>query len=269
MIRMQGLSVVSLVLCAATGCADPSAVEAEQKPEVPAELKSYVLNEAPTDIPHRLHIDFGGKAEIIGYALEPERLAAPGSKIQLKLFWHSSNKISPGFTLFTQLTAPSGKRFPAEGAGPLRKGPLSPSEWEPGNVYIDELELSVPEELDAARFSIVTGIRGEPSKVVDAQPEGTGEQEPAPKPEAEAEKGTFSAVHLRVLSGASDGRHGGVIATLDTGITPGSRRAKPAKDAKRAGQAAGQRRPGPPSGLPLGVLPANGTRPPSPPRPAQ
>jgi len=269
--RTAAEALIGVAACLTlSGCAQANADQPEEKREVPAELKAFVLDEAPSDVQRPLYIDFQGKAELVGFALEPAGLAAPGSKLQLKLYWRSTGRLSPGYKLFTHLVVPSGKRFPVEGAGPLRKGALSPSDWEPGKVYVDELELSVPEELDAARFSIVAGIAREPVQVVDAEPEGGAEaKEPAEKPEGKAKLGTFSAVHLRVLSGPSDGRHGGIVATLETGVTPGAKRARTSKTTKRAGAAAsGQRRAIAP-GMNFGTPPAPGAgRPPSP-NPAQ
>jgi hypothetical protein len=256
---MQALAVGVLALLAAVGCAQSSSQEGEARPELSAELTSLILTEAPSDLPNPLFIDFGGKVALLGYALEPSNLAAPGSKISLKLFWRCSSKLAEGYKLYTELVTAGGKRFAVEGGGALRQG-LPPAQWEPGKIYIDDVALTVPEEMEAARFSIVVGLKTEP-----IAPEEPAEAEVAKKDDKTAKKdektGTFGAVHLRVLSGPADVKHGGVIATLETGVTPGAKRARAAKDEKRG--AGALKRPLP-SRLPASAKPR-----PLPPSPAQ
>jgi hypothetical protein len=260
--RMQALAVGVLALLTAVGCAQSPSKEAEAKPELSAELTSLILTDAPSDLPNPLFIDFGGKVALLGYALEPTNLAAPGSKISLKLFWRCSSKLAEGYKLYTELVTAGGKRFAVEGGGALRQG-LPPAQWEPGKIYIDEVTLTVPEEMEAARFSIVVGLKTDPIAPEEpAEGEAAEAKKDAKKAEKNAEKpATFGAVHLRVLSGPADGKHGGVIATLETGVTPGAKRARAAKDEKRG--AGALKRPLP-SRLPASAKPR-----PLPPSPAQ
>jgi hypothetical protein len=103
--------------------------------------------------------------------------------------------------------------------------------------------------MEAARFSIVVGLKTEP--VAPEEPAEAAKDEK--KPENAEKVGTFGAVHLRVLSGPADAKHGGVIATLDTGVTPGAKRARAAKDAKVGPGAL--KRPIPPRLLPSSAKP--------------
>lgn len=225
--RGRALAVGFLVLCAATGCAKAQSKESDAEPtELAPQLKALVLDSAPSDIAHPLYIDFNAKAELLGYALEPQSLAPPGSKLSLKLYWRADGQLDEGFVPFTELVTPDGRRIEVDGTGPVRKGALVPSRWEPGKVYIDELEVPVPADIDAARFNIVVGLKTAP----------VAPEEPA-KPvekagEKPAETGTFGAVYLSVLSGPADSKHGGIVATLETGATPGAQRARAAKDDK-------------------------------------
>jgi hypothetical protein len=259
---------VGLLVLYAVGCSRSSAKEAEETPELAPELKSLVLEQAPSDLPNPTYIDFGGKAQLIGYTIEPTRLAAPGSKLSLKLFWRSTDRLSQGYQLYTELVTPAGKRFEVEGTGPLRKGALTPASWEPGKIYIDELEVTVPEELEAPRFSIVVGIKTAPvtPEQADEADAKAGEKKDE-KQDEKADTGSFGAVYLVVLSGLSDSKHGGIITTLETGITPGAKRARTAKDDKRG--APGVRRPlGPPGKAPVSARPRDpGARPAPPAQP--
>lgn len=226
----QALVTVAL-FCAAVGCAQaPTGSADAEKPELAPELKALVLESAPTDIPKPLYLDFNGKAELVGYSLEPANMAAPGSKLSLKLYWRSTSKLGPGYTPFTEVVTGNGKRFEVEGGGPVRSGALVPENWEPGKVYVDEQDITVPAELDAARFSIVVGLKTAP--VAAAEPEDAKADEKAEKDAAKPAAGQFGTVYLSVLSGPADAKHGGVIATLETGLTPGAQRARAAKDGK-------------------------------------
>jgi hypothetical protein len=222
---------VGFLLLTAVGCAQPTVKEDEEQPELGPELKALVLDQAPSDVPNPTFVDFGGKVALIGYALEPARLAAPGSKLTLKLFWRSMSELGESYRVYTELVTPGGKRFPVEGTGPVRQGALKPGTWESGKIYIDELDITVPEELDAPRFSIVVGLKTAP--VAPEEPAVVKVGAKADQAKDEPSEGNFGEVYLSVLSGLSDAKHGGVVATLETGVVPGAKRARTGKDEKR------------------------------------
>jgi hypothetical protein len=245
-----------VVLCAAAGCARGSVSEdTAEKPELTPELKALVLDSAPTDIPHPLYADFNAKAELLGYDLEPTSMAAPGSKLSLKLYFRSTGELSEGYLPFTELVTPDGRRIEVDGNGPVRRGPLTPAHWERGKVYVDQVDVTVPGDIDAARFSIVVGFKTQP--IAPEEPAKVEDPKKADKKAEPASDGTFGAVYLTVLSGPSDGKRGALLTTLDTGATPGALRARATKDDKRAPGAV-KRVPG------AGKLPASAR-----PRPAQ
>lgn len=252
--RMRALAVGLVALCVAAGCAQAPAKEGDaEKAELSPELKSLVLDAVPTDIAHPLFIDFNGRAELIGYALEPETKAAPGSQVSLKLYWRSTGKLEVGYVPFTELVLPNGARMNVDGSGPVRKGELVPSNWEQGKVYVDELQITVPPDIEAARFSIVVGLKTEPVAPEEptAEPEAKDDKK-ADKKGAETGPGTFGVVYLSVLSGPADSQHGGVIATLETGVTSSTLRARAAKGDKKAAGA-----PKRPAGKPASARPAS------------
>jgi hypothetical protein len=223
--------VTTALFCVAVGCGQAPAATAEaEKPELTPEQKALVLDSAPTDIPKPLYMDFNGKAELLGYSLEPSTMAAPGSKLSLKLYWRSTSKLGPGYKPFTQIVT-GNKRFDVEGGGPVRRGALGPETWEPGKVYVDELDVTVPDELDSSRFSIVVGLRTAPIAVEEPEAAAEKQDEKAEKT-AKPAAGQFGAVYLSVLSGPADAKYGGVLATLETGLTPGAQRVRAAKDGK-------------------------------------
>jgi hypothetical protein len=259
---MRAVAVSVVALWSIVGCAEVPTKEGDAEvPELSADQKSLVLERAPSDIPNLRYIDFNSKAELLGYSITPANLAAPGSKLTLKLYWRSLSKIEEGYTLFTQLVTPGGKRFDVQATGALRQGgALSPSKWEPGKVYVDEAELSVPDDLEAASFSIVVGFKIAPVVADEPAEAERDDSNKARAKDEETREAAFSPVYLSVLSGAADGKYGGVVATLATGVTPGAKRARGAKDDKR-----GVKRPGAP-----GRPPVKSARPATPPsQPAQ
>jgi hypothetical protein len=272
--RMRAVAVGLVAVCLAVGCAQskPSdaAVETE-KPELTPELKSLVLDEAPTDIPHPLYVDFNGRAELLGYSLEPAVMAPPGSKLALKLYWRSTARLETGYLPYTELVLANGKRIEVAGGGPVRSGALAPPSWEPGKVYVDELEISVPADIDAARFAIVVGLKTQP--IAAEEPAAVAEKNDDKKADKTAEKpgeGTFGAVYLSVLSGPADSKHGAAIATLETGATRGAQRLRTAKDDKRNADALKRLPIKPGAGKPVAGRPVAGTPAPGQPaRPAQ
>jgi hypothetical protein len=264
---MRALAVGLVAVCFAVGCAQAKAVEAEtEKPELTPELKSLVLDEAPTDIPHPLYVDFNGRAELLGYSLEPAVMAPPGSKLALKLYWRSTAKLDAGYTPYTELVLPNGKRIEVAGGGPVRSGALAPPSWEPGKVYVDELEISVPADIDAARFAIVVGLKTqpiaaeEPAQVAEKDADKNADK-PADKKAEKPTDGTFGVVYLSVLSGPSDSKHGAAIASLETGATPGAQRLRAAKDDKRNADALKRLPVKPIAGRPLAGKPARPAQP--------
>jgi hypothetical protein len=250
--RMRAPAALLVALCVA-GCAQaPAREDAGDKPELSAQAKSLVLDQAPSDIPHPLYIDFNGRAELLGYALEPDGKAAPGSQLSLKLYWRSTGKLDGEYVPYTELVLPNGSRSEVEGSGPVRKGELVPSNWEPGKVYVDELSFTVPKDIDAARFSIVVGLRTVP--IAPEEPaEAPAPKDPkkAPRKADKAAEGAFGPVYLSVLSGPADSKYGGVIASVETGVTTAALRAR-AKNDKRGGAAAPLKRP---AGKPVSAKP--------------
>jgi len=255
--RMRALAVGLVALCVAAGCAQAPTKEGEtEKPELSPQAKSLVLDEAPTDIAHPLYIDFNGRAELLGYSIDPEPAVgtklAPNSQLSLKLYWRATGKLDAGYVPFTEVVSANGKRTSIESSGPVRKGELVPSNWEAGKVYIDELSVPVP-DADGTRVSIVVGLKTEPVAPEEpaSPPEANVDSKKADKKADQVSPGSFGTVYLSVLSGPADSKHGGVVASFETLRVP--------KEDKK-GLAGALKRP--PAGRPVSAKPL--ARPPQP-----
>ena len=114
------------------------------------------------------------------------------------------------------------------------KQKLAPSDWTPGNVYIDEQDITVPPVTRAPRLTLAVGIGREAVQLTGKEVEG------------------LAGSRLEVLSGLSDGTNRAVIARLATGVSRAKRAIRGASGAVRAidergPQGAGRDRPNRPS----------------------
>ncbi len=203
-LRMSLWCALALGACASPG----------EAPKVDDAVNALVLPDVPTDVQNRTLVDFGGYVHLEGWDLSPAERATPGSTVHLKLYWRSVKKLSPGWALFTHvIVADAPKPYAYDDVGVLRQK-LSPSDWIPGNVYIDEQDIAVP-NTQSPDFTLAVGLGHEAVQVAGSEVEG------------------LSGTRLEILSGLSDGHDRAIIARLATGVTPGEK--APARAEKRRG----------------------------------
>lgn len=209
--------VVSLVALLA-GCADAEKAPAPLEPG----LVQYVLDDVPSDVKHRMLIDFT-KVHLVGYDIEPEGVVAPGARFKLRMYWKSVSRLPAGWSLFTHLVGPDGRRLERGGlddVGPLRaraapSSPdaapppqaLSPSDWIPGKIYVDEQEIEVPPNARVPEINVVVGVWH------------------------------WNNLRLSVIGGPSDKEERGIVTTLKTGVdwpTPEQAKALAAAEQQQA-----------------------------------
>ena len=197
----------------AVGC--QSAGAPAQAAAVDPALAQYVLAEVPSDLPNRCYLDFGGKVALVGYAIEPTGVAAPGSHVKLTLYWQSLSALGPGWGLFTHLVIPRQPHRLLDSAGPLRKlvssadggqrQALGPSSWERGQIYVDPLEFDIPPNVRTPEVTVVAGVWRDALRVVkEGQPEDP--------------KLALPGLRLPVLSGPADDMQRGIILHISTGL---------------------------------------------------
>jgi hypothetical protein len=188
-------------LCATAlgACAGPT-----EETKTDGAVSAYVLSEVPSDVQNRTLVDFGGDVHLVGWDLSPTDKAPPGSTVHLKLYWRSVKKLSPGWSLFTHvIVADAPKPYAFDDVGALRQK-LPPSDWTPGNVYVDEQDITVP-TTTSPELTIGVGVGHEAVQVEGSEVDG------------------LSGSRLEILSGLSDGHDRAVIARLATGVTPGEK----------------------------------------------
>jgi len=157
----------SAVLCVGvlTACVSPPPAAEKHDPKAEAErLKQYVLDAPPADIGTPVNADFGGKVTLLGAHVEPTAGLKPGSKVSFTLYWRCQQKLDAGYKLFTHIVDGSGERvLNIDNVGPLRElragsQALPPSDWEPGKIYVDEQNFTIPATLKTEKMQILTGV---------------------------------------------------------------------------------------------------------------
>jgi len=197
-----------------SACQQPSAAPAAANAIDPA-LAGFVLSDLPSDVPNRCYLDFGGKVAIVGYAVEPAGITSPGTHVKLTLYWRSMGSLGPGWGLFTHLLLPRQPHRLLDSAGPLRKlvpaegggqrQALGPSEWQPGKVYVDQLDFDIPLNVRTPEVTIVAGVWRDALHVVAAG-------------QSEDPKLALPGLRLPVLSGPADDMQRGIVLHLQTGL---------------------------------------------------
>ncbi|MFS8069940.1 MAG: carbohydrate-binding family 9-like protein [Byssovorax sp.] len=155
--RRPGVAALAaLLISLAPGCRNGASGNAD--------LSSYVSTSPPAGM-EPLDIDFDGKARLVGFVVSPKQPEyPPGSKVTVTLVWRCDQKLDEGWLLFTHLLGPAGQTvLNLDAAGPLRHRegvagqPLSPSRWEPGKLYRDELTFTVPASAPPS-LTVLVGI---------------------------------------------------------------------------------------------------------------
>jgi hypothetical protein len=192
-------TAVALVLLA--GCAAPAGSD---QGGAPAALASI-----PADVTERARVDYGGAIELLGWDVEPKTDARPGSSVHVRLYWRAKKKLSAGWRFTTELVAPQVDQAIAQAGGSRP----DPSTLLPGQIYLDEHDIAVPQDVAGPTLSLVVSLTRDPLQVEGQEVEG------------------LSGVRLPVLSGLSDGRQRAILARLATGVVPGEKR--PGKGARK------------------------------------
>jgi hypothetical protein len=216
------------LLCS-TAC-QPAPKQQEKAPLPPAAAQ-LVLKKLPDEEIERTYIDFAGKVQLIGYSVQPEKLAGPGTPLHVKLYWRVTQPLDPGWNLFTHLLTPSGGQLAnLDHSGPLRQAKeLAPDQWEPGFIYVDELRGEVPKTqprnntmspLYTPSFTVAVGFHKTKQDPVPKRTEAEEKKEVAEGETQPPERPKVRDFRLPVVSGPSDNQQRALVATLSTGIRP-------------------------------------------------
>ncbi len=105
---------------------------------------------------HRVGARFGGKFELLGYDLSPEK-AKPGEEFDLKLYWRSLAPAEKSYKVFVHLVGPDGRLYGQRDSYP-KGGSLPTSAWVPGEVVSDEYRVPVSDNALPGHYELRVGM---------------------------------------------------------------------------------------------------------------
>jgi hypothetical protein len=110
------------------------------------------------EITREIEISLGNPAiaTLIGIDL-PENLVSPGDQLPLTLYWQALSETNENYTVFVQLLDSTNQivvqadQQPQGGQAPTRT-------WLPGEIVADPYTLSLPVDLPAGQYRLITGL---------------------------------------------------------------------------------------------------------------
>jgi 4-amino-4-deoxy-L-arabinose transferase-like glycosyltransferase len=115
--------------------------------------------EAPPSPAQRVDVDLTGDGDairLLGYTLSA-RTAAPGDTLELALYWQALASVSTDYTVFVHLLSP-GDEIRGQGDGPPVGGTYPTSFWDPGEIVVDEHQVSVAADAPAGTYRLAVGL---------------------------------------------------------------------------------------------------------------
>lgn len=116
-------------------------------------LGSIIVKGAAGEYPNPTKINFEDRFELVGYTLEP-RSAAPGSTIQLTLYWQPLQPLEDDYTFFAQVVDQDTTRWASLDSMP----PAGTSTWPVDEVQLIPMSLSISPDTPADVYPIIVGI---------------------------------------------------------------------------------------------------------------
>lgn len=119
-------------------------------------LGALLLEQAPGDM-RPVGAVFGGRAELLGYRLDPDAPKA-GDSVTVTLYWRAVRVMDEDYQVFVHGDALGGKaarihadHFPAKGRYPT-------DVWRSGEVVADPFRLKIPKPYGGERLGVYVGL---------------------------------------------------------------------------------------------------------------
>jgi len=109
--------------------------------------------------PNPVSLFFEHGLELVGFAVEPRRVAA-GEGLELRTIWQPSAPLPADFTLFAQVVGPDTTRYAAADVAP----PTPTSSWQPGEVYEVRLPLTIDPATPPDAYPLIVGLYTSPAE---------------------------------------------------------------------------------------------------------
>jgi hypothetical protein len=114
-------------------------------------LTKISLRSRPGDIPNPLSINFENTFELVGFSIEPRRLAA-GDSLELTLFYVSQGDFAEDYTFFVQLVSDDTTRWASQDL--LHRT----SQWKKGEVQEISFTLDLMDDTPSGILPIILGM---------------------------------------------------------------------------------------------------------------
>lgn len=112
--------------------------------------------EVPKDIQHPMHINLDAKVTFLGYDLKETRVE-PGGTLHLTLYWQAQKRMDTSYKVFTYLLDSKGQIWGQKDGVP-GGGYYPTTGWLPGEVIVDEYEISVKSDAPSGDYAIEVGM---------------------------------------------------------------------------------------------------------------
>jgi hypothetical protein len=135
----------------------------KEKLQKAANPEAFETGALPSDAT-RLDTDFDQKITLLGYRISSRGPARPGQRISYTLYWQLNKPLpSKGWGVFTHVLDSSKRRIlNIDKVGPMREANLTPNDWKPGKIYVDDQFFVVPNDVAGDSILVSTGVwRGE------------------------------------------------------------------------------------------------------------
>ena len=116
-------------------------------------LATIALSARPGEYPNPVSIFFEHGLELVGFAVEPRRVAAGGA-LEAVTYWRPAQSLPADFTFFAQIVGPDTTRYAAIDAAP----PSPTSGWSPGEVVEVRLPLRLDPDTTPDAYPLIVGL---------------------------------------------------------------------------------------------------------------
>ena len=116
-------------------------------------LATVPLSPRVGEFPNPVSIFFEHGLELVGFAVEPRRVAA-GGELAAVTYWRPTEPLPADFTFFAQVVGADTTRYAAVDAAP----PAPTSGWQPGQVYEVRLPLTIDPATPPEAYPLIVGL---------------------------------------------------------------------------------------------------------------
>ncbi|MEW6232097.1 MAG: glycosyltransferase family 39 protein [Chloroflexota bacterium] len=101
----------------------------------------------PQTVPHRVHINYDGKAELVGYETDTDRVTS-GQSFNLTLYWRALAPMDRDYSVFIHVYGLDSQHIGQEDSYP-GKGSYPTRLWQPGQALRDTYRLTIAPQANA------------------------------------------------------------------------------------------------------------------------